>query len=382
MIRPTHALVSLRAIRRNTRAVLDLIGPARKLLVMVKADAYGHGALPIARTALDEGASFLGVALVEEGISLRDQGIDAPILVFTSLMPNAASALLEYNLIPTLSSLAFAEALNRAAVAAGVVHPVHVDVDTGMGRFGFRVEDPNTFTSIRSIAAMKGLCIEGIMTHFASADDHDACDFTRSQLTSFRNLLRDLAGTGIRPNLIHVANTAGILCHPDSHESLVRLGLGLYGYYPDPSVPHTVPLEPCLELVSRIIHLKTCAAGSPIGYGRTFTTARSTRIATVPVGYADGYPRELSNLGKVLVLSPDHNTRTSCAVIGRVCMDDILVDVTDVPGAVSIADDVVIYSNRRQDPNSVESIASVLGTIPYTLSTRLTARVPRVHFEE
>ena len=380
MIRPTRALISLRAIRHNTRVVLDLIGPIRKLLVMVKADAYGHGAVAVAKAALDEGASFLGVALVEEGIALRHSGFpDAPILVFTSLMPRAAEPILEHNLIPTLSSVSFAEVLNRAALAAGKVHPVHIDVDTGMGRFGFRVEDPHTLPNIRAIAAMKGLAIQGIMTHFASADEA-GCDFTRTQLKLFRNLLDALDASGIRPPLVHVANTAGILCHPDSHESMVRLGLGLYGYYPDPTVPHTVEFVPCLELLSSIIHLKTCAAGSPIGYGRTFTAKRSTRVATIPVGYADGYPRELSNRGCVSVLAPDKSTRTVCPVIGRVCMDDILVDVTDVPG-VAVYDEVVIYSSRREDPNSVESIASLLGTIPYVLPTHLSSRVPRIHVE-
>ena len=378
MIRPTRALINLGAIRHNVRSVLEFIGPGRKVLVMVKADGYGHGAVPVAKTALAAGASYCGVALVEEAIGLRQAGIQSPIIVFTSLPPHAAQAVVEHDLTPVVCSLSFAAALNEAAISAGKKQSVHVDVDTGMGRIGFRIEDPGTIDNIRTIAAMKGLSIQGLMTHLSCADEEDSQDFTKGQLALVNELLETLASSGIRPQLVHVANTAGILYHPDSHHDMVRLGLGLYGYYPSAEAPRTVKLEPALELVSAIVHLKTCAPGSTIGYGRTFIAKRPTCVATVPVGYGDGYPRELSNRGKVIVGSADGKTRTVCPVIGRVCMDDILVDVTDAPG-VAVADQVVVYSSIRDDANSVESSAAIIGTIPYTLTTQLTSRIPRVY---
>jgi alanine racemase len=380
MIRPTCARVSLSAIRHNVRSVLDLIGPQTELTVMVKADAYGHGAVPVAKAALSEGASHLGVALVEEALVLRRAGVSAPILVFTAIMPQDAPVVVEHDLTPVLSSLTFAEALDRAARAAGKAQPVHVNVDTGMGRYGFQVRDTDTLAAIRSIASLKGLSLQGIMTHFASSDDAGANDFTRGQLARFRELLDALAAVGVKPPIHHAANSAGILVHPDSRPNMVRLGLGLYGYYPSPNVSRTVELQPSLELVSRIVHLKTCPPGTTIGYGSTFTATRPSLIGVVPIGYADGYPRELSNRGKVIVLSGPDRTRTVCPLAGRVCMDDIMVDVTDAPG-VAVADEVILYSNRREDPNSVESTATLLGTIPYTLTTRLSARVPRIHLD-
>lgn len=383
MPRPTRVEINLGAIKRNVGEVLRVIGPERKLLIVVKADAYGHGAVPVSRAALAGGASYLGVALAEEGAELRRAHIKAPIIILMAMLEDDIPTLIEDNLIPVLTRLGFADKLNAAALKARRILPVHVNVDTGIGRIGFQVEHEDTVSSICRIAGMKGLSLEGVMTHFASSDEEEeaAREFTRRQTWLLRDLLERLAEEGVTPKLVHAANTGAIMNHPDSYQDMVRLGLSLYGYYPLPETIYSIKLEPALELATRIVHLKTCPPGSTISYGRTYTTERETIVATLPIGYADGYPRKLSNMGKVIVLSGDDGTRTTCPVIGRVCMDLTMIDVTEaVPGA-AVGDEVIVYSRRRTDANSVEATAALLKTIPHTVTCELTKRVPRVYVD-
>jgi alanine racemase len=368
--RPTVAKVDLTVLSRNYAEVTRRIG-ARKVLAVVKARAYGHGAVPVARRLLELGAHMLGVALMEEGRELREAGIGAPVVLMGPAFPEQAEEIVRWNLTPVLFAPPLARAIYDAARRAGRTVPVHVKIDTGMGRIGLQPEQAAPF--IEELRTLGGIAVEGLMTHFADADLRDK-QYASTQMDRFETLIRSLDEKGISIPVRHAANSAAVLDYGRALLTMVRPGLMLYGYNPLEAGGERADLHPVLSLVTRIAFLKTVPRGVPISYGRTFTTKRESRIATIPVGYADGYPRALSNRGEALVRG------VRVPVAGRVCMDATMLDVTDVPGAAE-GDEVVLIGEGGGERITAEDIAAKAGTIPYEILCGISARVPRVYVE-
>ena len=373
MPRPTIVEIDLSAIRDNLRAIRALVGPAVEIIGMVKADAYGHGAAAVGRTLAAEDVKRFGVALVEEGAALRAAGIPGEVLVLGALLPEDAPEIVENGFEAALSDLDFARRLDEVSRRrGGPPVGVHVKLDTGMGRFGFPLE--RALDVICELAGLRGLRLVGAMTHFPSADEaggrSDGAKFTRGQIGAFLKIREAVAAAGIRVPLWHAANSAGILLHPESRLDAVRPGLALYGGFPAAQVPPPTKLRQAMTLKTRIVLVRDFPAGATLGYGRTFRTARASRIAALPIGYADGFSRAHSNKGQALVRG------RRAPIVGRVSMDTVLVDVTDVAGAQA-GDETVLYGRQGEAEISIVEAAETLGTIPYELMTALTARVPR-----
>jgi alanine racemase len=337
------------------------------VLAVVKAQAYGHGAVPFARRLTELGAGMLGVALVEEGRELRDAGIKLPILVMGPVFPEQAGVLVQLGLTPALFSRAFARALSDRAGREARTVPVHVKIDTGMGRIGLRPEEAGGF--IAEIATYPGIVVEGLMTHFADADLRDK-QFAEQQMERYEVLVRSLEAKGIAVPLRHAANSAAVLEYDRALLTMVRPGLMLYGYDPLENRSN-LDLRPVLSWTSRIAFIKIVPAGTPISYGRTFVTKRESLIATVPVGYADGFDRSLSNRGQALVRG------VRVPVAGRVCMDMIMLDVTDVT-AVAEGDEVVLIGAQGKERITADDLAAKTGTIAYEVLCGISGRVPRI----
>lgn len=336
---------------------------------MVKADAYGHGAVPITRALKHAGVCRFGVATVDEGAQLRSAGIDDPILVVGALVPSDLRGLFEYRLTPVIYDLDMARELASLTPAALRPYPIHVKVDTGMGRLGL---DPAQLPVLFKEADWaRRWVLEGLMTHLADADNTDP-SYTTHQLSLFTDALDRLAALGIKPPLVHVANSAGIIKHPATHFSLVRPGIMLYGYHTLPHGNVGVDLRPVLTWQSTVAMIRDVPAGGSVSYNRTFTARRRSRIAVLPVGYADGYDRHLSNAGVVLM----HGRRVP--VVGRVCMDMTLVDVTDLPEAAP-GDPVVLLGSQGSAAVTACDIAQTLQTIPYEVLCAIGPRVPRLY---
>jgi len=364
--RPTLAAIDLHALTHNYAEVTRRIG-GRKVLAVVKAQAYGHGAVPVARHLAGLGVHMFGVALVEEGQDLRDSGILAPILVMGPVFPEQAGSLIRANLTPVVYTLPVVKALSDAAAGAGRTVQVHVKVDTGMGRIGVSPEDAVLF--IETISKFPGIVVEGLMTHFADADLQNK-KFATTQMERFEALIGSLEAKGITLPLRHAANSAAVLEYDRALLTMVRPGLMLYGYNPlESKVPADV--RPVLSLVTRIAYIKKVPAGVPISYGRTFVTKRESLIATIPIGYADGYSRGLSNRGEAIVRDK------RVPVAGRVCMDMTMLDVTEVPG-VTAGDEAVLIGSRGNERISADDIAAKTGTIAYEVLCGISGRVPRV----
>jgi alanine racemase len=359
-------MVDLNALTHNYREVVRRIGD-RKVLAVVKAQAYGHGAIPVSRRLIELGSHMLGVALVEEGRELRDAGITAPVLVMAPVFPEQARVIVNAKLTPVVYTLAVARALSDAATGAGRKLAVHVKIDTGMGRVGLSPED--AVDLIATISRLPGIIVEGLMTHFADADLRDKA-FASAQMDRFGSLTRSLEAKGITVPLRHAANSAAVLEYDRALLNMVRPGLMLYGYNPLESGV-SVDLRPVLSFLTRVAFLKKVPAGVPVSYGRTFVTKRESLIATIPVGYADGYSRGLSNKGEAIVRG------VRVPVAGRVCMDMTMLDVTGVPG-VAEGDEVVLIGARGNERITADDIAARTGTIAYEVLCGISGRVPRV----
>ncbi len=366
--RPTAAMIHLGALEHNYREVVRRT-EGRKILAVVKAQAYGHGAIPVARHLLGLGADMLGVALVEEGKELRTAGIDAPVLLMGSLFAEQAESAVALRLTPVVYSLSLARALSGAAQKLKTAVPVHVKIDTGMGRIGITPERCREF--ITELRRLPGIDVQGLMTHFADADLRDK-GFASKQMELFERLVRDLDAARITPPLRHAANSAAVLDFQRALFTMVRPGLMLYGYNPLEQERDDQKLEPVMSLVTRIAYLKKVAAGVPISYGRTFVTKRESVIATLPIGYADGYSRGLSNKGEALVRG------ARVPVVGRVCMDMSMIDVTDIAG-VCEGDEVVLIGRQGAERITASDIAEKTGTIPYEVLCGISGRVPRIY---
>ncbi len=366
--RPTMAMIDLSALERTYREVVRR-AEGRKILAVVKAQAYGHGAVAISRHLLRLGADMLGVALVEEGKELRTAGIEAPVLLMGSLFPDQAETAVLLRLTPVVYTISLARALSEAAQKLKTAVPVHVKIDTGMGRIGIAVE--HAFAFIRALHRLPGIEVQGLMTHFADADLRDK-QFASRQMELFERLVRDLDASGISLPLRHAANSAAVLDFHRALFTMVRPGLMLYGYSPLESETGRRGLEPVMSLVTRIAYLKQVASGVPISYGRTFVTKRESLIATLPIGYADGYNRSLSNCGEALVRG------MRAPVVGRVCMDMCMIDVTGIAG-VREGDEVVLMGKQGTERISASDIAEKIGTIPYEVLCGISSRVPRIY---
>lgn len=365
--RPTCAEIDLPAIANNVRAIRERVRPA-ELMAVVKANGYGHGAIPVARAALEAGATWLGVALLEEGVALRENGITAPLLVFGGLFENQIDAYLAHDLQMTLYDARLAESISQRAIALNRVAHVHVKFDTGMGRVGVTSE-PIAF--LQQIASLSNLSVLGLYTHLASSDEVDLA-YAQAQLKRFREIVAAARAQGIVPRWIHAANSGAILSMPEAHFNLVRAGVMLYGYYPSAEVEKSVALQPAMRMVTRVLFLKKVSAGTFISYNRTFQAQRDSVLATLPIGYADGFLRRFSNNMHVLIRGH------KCPVVGRVCMDQVIVDVTEVSD-IAIGDEVVLMGRQGRAEISIYDWCDKLQTIPYEVTCGISARVPRVY---
>ena len=377
-----RAEIDLKSIAHNIKELRRITHPDARLMGVVKANGYGHGAIEVARCALQNGAEVLGVARVEEGMRIREAGIEVPILIFGYTIPELTADLLEYDLTQTVYTCASAQELSQTATALKKKIKIHLKVDTGMGRLGllpqnFQRDNSGTLNAVAieeslAIAGLDGLELEGIFTHFATADSADKT-YAEDQLDLFMNFLNRLRKAGLEPPVRHAANSAALIDMPQSHLDMVRPGIASYGLYPSDEVNKKhVPLKPAMALKARIIHLKKVPAGFKVSYGSTHQTPKATTIATIPIGYADGLNRLLSSSGQMLV----HGQRAP--IIGRVCMDLTMLDVGHIDN-VQMGDEVVIFGQQGSDSITVDEIASALNTINYEIVSTITARVPRVY---
>jgi alanine racemase len=370
--RPTWAEIDLKALASNFHVVRNRVGPAVKVMAIVKANAYGHGAMACAQRLEAEGADWFGVALPEEGIELRAGRITRPILCLGGFWQAQAATCIQHNLVPVVYRLDLIEAFNRAAAEAGKTADVHVKIDTGMGRLGVRWDEMGEF--VDSLGRFRNIRVDGVMSHFAAADDPSCEPLTEHQLRRFEEAVRVFHAHGYHPTHRHVANSAAIFGQPAAWETMVRPGGVLYGLWRD-VLPPAAPgpeLRPVMSLRSRITLLKSVPQGETIGYGCTFEASRKSLIATLPVGYDDGYMRGLSNRGHVIVRG------TYAPVVGRISMDLTLIDVTNVTD-VALEDEVTLFGVASDREIPVEDLAKVVRTLSYEVTCRVGQRVPRVY---
>lgn len=365
----TEAEVDLAALDYNYHQLRQLAPPEVKFLAVVKADAYGHGAVPVSKRLEELGTDFLGVATVKEGAELREGGVHKPILVLSGVYQEEVDAVLEYHLTPMLYRLEVAEALSAAAGAQGTKVPVHIKVDTGMGRIGVLAEEAAAF--MNRLCELENVTIEGIASHFSTADEQNSA-FAAEQLERFSQTIEEMKRLNIDPPFCHIANSAALANLPSAHFTVVRPGIMLYGSYPSPSLKAKISLRQVMSWKSRIADLKKAPAGYSISYGRTFVTQRPSIIAAIPVGYADGYHRLFSNRGEVLIKGQ------RAPVVGRVCMDWTMVDVTDIPG-VEVGEEVVLMGSQAGQEITPEEMGEWMGTISYEILCSVGKRVHRIY---
>ncbi|MEK6567997.1 MAG: alanine racemase [Candidatus Omnitrophota bacterium] len=364
--RPTWAEINLRNLDYNFSLVKKLVGPKVKILVPVKADAYGHGIIAISKRLEKLGVDYLGVASIEEGIILRRNGIKRPILILSPIFPDGVSAVLKNNLIPSVCAWEFALKLNRQAAGRNQKAPIHIKVDTGMQRIGIAYHSARKF--IRQVWGLKNILIEGIFTHFPCADNKPV--LSRQQIGMFEALIQQLEKDGIHISLKHASNSLGVLDYPTGHFNMVRPGLMVYGLSPRDRLRHK--LLAVLSLKTRIAYVKDVEKGKGVSYGHTYVTSRRTRLATLPLGYGDGYPRSLSN--KAFCLISGKRAR----IVGRICMDQMMVDVTHIRG-IKAGQEVVLIGRQKGESVSAEELANLAGTIPYEIACNLGHRIPRIY---
>jgi alanine racemase len=364
----TWVEVDLDRFATNLREIRARVAPGRDIFLVVKADAYGHGAVEMASAAAAEGVSILGVATLHEGIQLRQSGTTLPIVVLSPLLPGEIHEAVAHGLDPTVCDLAFAQALSEAARAADRPQRIHVEIDTGMGRIGVREDEAEAF--LAGVTALPGLRLASVFTHFPDADGEDL-SFSQTQVTRFRDLLSRLEARGIRPPRVHAANSAGTVNLPEAWFDWVRVGLLAYGHQP----PHSrspIALQPVMSFKSRLVQVRDLPAGVPISYSRTFVTSRPTRTGVVAVGYGHGYSWLLSNRGHMLVRGQ------RVPILGRVTMDLTMVDVTDIPEA-GVGDEVVLFGEQGEASLTLEEVANGSETIPYEIMCTIGKRVTRIY---
>lgn len=371
--RGTWAEIDLQAIAHNVRQFRFHLPAETDVMAIVKADGYGHGALQVAKTALANGASFLGVAFLGEAVQLREEGIDVPILVMGYTDPEYMKIAVEKDISVTVFDWKAIVALEEASRQLGRKGRAHLKVDTGMGRIGIRAHDPELQEMIRYLEASPFLTFEGLFTHYACADEIDN-PLQQEQMKLFDEVMRMLDNDKIVPQYVHASNSAAAAQFPGTSHSFVRLGISMYGLYPSSDIKgkDLLSLKQAFSLKSRITHVKKVAAGTTISYGATYVTEKEEMIATIPIGYADGYRRSLSNRGMVLI----HGMRSP--IVGRVCMDQMMVQVTHIPD-VQVGDEVVLIGRQGNEEIDIDEVAGWLDTINYEIPCMIGKRVPRIY---
>jgi len=370
------ALVDLNNIAHNLREVKKIISSNTEIMAVVKANGYGHGAAEVAKVVLREGASYLGVARLEEAVDLRKKGIFQDILIFGYISPSDLEIVKKYNFIVSIFDKTQAIEYIKKCKELGCRMRIHIKVDTGMGRVGYVLSDKDqkkqAISDIKELLKVDEFSVEGIYTHFARADEQDL-SYSKMQLGLFKELMNELSERVNKKIKYHAANSAAIIQLPDSHLDIVRPGIMLYGLYPSRYLKDStyVQLKPAMSLISRIVQIKKVTSGFKVSYGSTYITKRRARLATVPVGYADGYPRLLSNRGYVLI------NGKFAKIAGRICMDQFLVDITDVDAAVG--DKVVLFGKYNSFELSVDEVAELAQTINYEIVSQISSRVKRVY---
>ncbi|ULA63442.1 MAG: Alanine racemase [Nitrospira sp.] len=364
---PTYATVDLSALIHNLTQLRGLLSPGCEIMAVVKANAYGHGAVEVSRALIAQGVGRVAVVSIDEGIALRAAGIAVPIVILGPLFPKQVGDLIAHRLTPVISDRSLIPALTQATASLAAPYPIHLKVETGMGRLGLAMDE--LLALIDSGDLPPSLNIEGLLTHFADSDGLTS-EQTEHQLTLFQKTVSGLTARGISIPLIHAANSGGTVRYPRSHYSLIRPGIMLYGYH---TLPVSVPapdLKPVLSLQSSIAQVRAIPTGGTISYNATFVAKRPTRVAVLPIGYADGFNRRLSNRGEVLVQG------RRAKVIGTVCMDMVMIDVTDIPDT-TVGDEVVLIGRQGADRITAADLAEWTGTIAYETLCAIGARVPR-----
>ncbi len=371
IVRPTNIEVNLDRLSENYHAIRQAVAPA-KVMVILKANAYGHGLVPVARHMVSLGAAYLGVAYLEEGIMLREAGIAAPILVLGGIIGNQVPLFLHHDLTLTASSLEKLQQINRTAEQMGVHAKVHLKIDTGMERIG--VHYYSAATLLEEALNCPHTEVEGIYSHFANADQADLRS-AQTQLDRFKDVLAFYEQRGLaHPPLRHMANSGGILQLPESHFDMVRAGIVLYGVYPSAEVSRTIQVRPALSWKSRVVYFKVVLPDHPVSYGSTWKSDKMTRVVTVPVGYGDGYFRRMSDRAEVIIRGKRY------PVIGRICMDQLMVNIGWESAYNN--DEVILLGEENESGVSIscEDMAEWAGTIPYEVLTNINTRVPRLYY--
>lgn len=364
--RPVWAEVDLGAIDHNVKQIRRLTGNRTKICAVVKADAYGHGVIAVAKTVLQAGADQIAVAILNEALELRRAGFLVPILVLGYTPECQAAMIVEYNITQTIFSMESARALSEAAAAAGKTVTVHIKIDTGMGRIGIRPEDAGEFAE--AVSALPGIEIEGVFSHLADSDNDDK-SFANEQYRRFLLGLEAIEAKGIQISIRHIANSAAILDLPHMHLDMVRPGIILYGLWPSNEVDDKIDLRPAMKLKAKVAFIKDMPPQTSVSYGRAYFTKEKSRIVTLPVGYADGWSRLLAHKGQVLIRGQ------RAPLVGRICMDQCMADVTHIPG-VAVGDEVLLFGGPSLP---VEEVAEHMGTINYEIICMLDNRVPRLY---
>lgn len=365
--------IDLDAIAHNMIQIRKFTDSKAKIMAIVKADAYGHGAVEVAKVALYNKADALGVAISDEGIQIREHNIFAPILILGYTPEFKIDEAIQYDLIQTVFTYNMAELISKSAAKLGKIAQIHIKIDTGMGRIGF-LPNEESLCAIIAISKLPNIEINGIFTHFAVSDEKDKT-FTYKQAKEFSNFSNELEKKGLYIPVKHTSNSGAIIDLPEFSFNMVRAGIILYGMYPSVDVDKTcLKLEPAMGLKTHICYIKQVSKDISISYGRTYYTHDKAVIATIPVGYADGYSRLLSNKGRVLIKGE------YAPIVGRICMDQFMVDITDIPN-VNIGDDVVLIGNQGDKHITAEEIAEFIGTINYEVVCMIGKRIPRVYFK-
>lgn len=368
------AEVDLDAIAHNLREIRRITNKKSEIMGVVKADAYGHGVMEVVRTILENGATCLAVSMLDEAIQLRKNNIDVPILILSYTDPIRVADIIKYDVTQAVFSHDLARALSEEAVRQKKNVKIHIKIDTGMTRVGF-MPGYSAVKNVLEISKLPRIIIEGLFTHFASADEADK-SYTNMQFERFMGICSELNRIGVYIPVKHVANSAAIIEFPNMHLNLVRPGIIQYGMYPSNEVDaKKINLKSSMTLKANVILVKEVENNTCISYGRTFKTSRVSKIATIPIGYADGYTRLMSNKGKVLI------NGEFAPVVGRICMDQCLVDVTDLNSEVTVGDEVVLFGKQGNNEITVEEIASIMGTINYEVVCIIGKRIPRVYLK-
>ena len=363
------AYIDLGILEENFRMIKSHITAGAKTLCVVKADAYGHGAVEVSRRLETTGADYLGVATIDEGIELREKGIRLPILVMSGLFPwDEIGPVIKNELSVVIYDTHMLKRIVDTCPSFKKALKIHIKVDTGMGRLGFSVSDM-AFVGQQLKGARNVVC-EGLMSHFASSEIRD--DYGLRQIDLFQEARSAFTGAGVTPGITHMANSGAIIQYPEAHFDMVRVGISLYGSYSARALAEKLRLKQVMKFATRITLIREFPAGQPLSYGRTYVTGKTKRIAYVPVGYADGYPRSLSNKGFVLIKD------TKCSIVGTICMDWSLVDITDVDG-VDVGEEVVLLGQDNTQTITADELAEYAGTIPYEILCKISKRIPRFY---